>query len=52
MERRTMLDHTPVESQYESLIAEPLMVDGGPGVLIDTATMEKGCIQYYATGRG
>lgn len=44
-----MLDHTPGQSHYQSLIAEPLMVDGEPGVLIDIATMEKGRIQYYLT---
>jgi hypothetical protein len=48
MERRTLLDHTPGESHYQSLIAEPLMVDGEPGVLIDVATMEKR-VQYYLT---
>jgi hypothetical protein len=35
MQRRTMLDHTPGQSHYQSLTAEPLMVDGEPGVLID-----------------
>lgn len=49
LERRTMSDHTPGESHYQSLIAEPLMVDGEPGVLIDVATMERGRIQYYLT---
>jgi hypothetical protein len=49
MERRTVPDHTPGQSHYQSLIAEPLMVDGEPGVLIDIATMEKGRIQYYLT---
>ena len=41
-----MLDHTPGESHYQSLIAEPVMVDGEPGILIDVATMEKR-VQYY-----
>jgi hypothetical protein len=48
MERRTMPDHTMAESHYQSLTAEGLMVDGGPGVMIDVATMENR-IAYYMT---
>jgi hypothetical protein len=49
LERRTIYEHTPGVSHYQSLIAEPLMVDGEPGVLIDIATMEQERIQYYLT---
>ena len=46
MERRTVYENTPGESHYQSLIAEPMVVDGKPGVLIDIGTMEKR-VQYY-----
>jgi hypothetical protein len=48
MERRTMPDHTMAKSSYQSLTAEGLMVDGGPGVMIDVASMENR-IAYYMT---
>jgi hypothetical protein len=48
MERRTMPDHTLAESHYQSLTAEGLMVDGGPGVMIDVASMDNR-IAYYMT---
>jgi hypothetical protein len=48
MERRTMPDHSMAESHYQSLIAEPLMVDGEPGVMIDVASMDNR-LAYYMT---
>jgi len=44
-----MPDHTQGQSHYQSLTAEGLMVDGGPGVIIEVATMEEGRIAYYMT---